>query len=679
MIGIDFIGMIVAASAGMISVITALIFIYYSYKNALELKGAIGKFLTALGSVFFLMPGFLYAGSMEAGLEPVLRYVAFILFMMGLLLMLNGGVFILRVFYKGEEGKSPMKILERLPNGPYMLVGYTALIFVAFPSYMVSIYSTVRTIYGYIALVGVLICYSSFALGERKLYSKLTVSTTLEELPEQKLMLLKEDVYTLRLFTALTNDYLGKINQNVGEENLKIFFDSDELDSLNLFSSEVLDEYKLSVKKLKSNLASVNKAERIENICFEFGEILSKLVDFHARSTSIEYARSELENSFRKVRHQVGENPIIFDILRNLPEGVMEEEGYSLMSRQELESKVEKRTAELEKLMDTMVDTLVKIDSEGDIEMANDSFYDLLGYDEEEIKGSEADKIFAEEDSKGLNEVVLSWDDIQERIKREGYVKDLEVFYKTDKGKKIPISFSASLMDEGSGIVCVGKDITERKEAEDRAEFLHSLLRHDLGNKLQVTSGFLELLKGADLEGKERQFLEDSLNSVDEGIELIQNVRMLNRLDREEEIESIDLVEKVEESIERHRDLSSEVGIKINNGLKGSQKVEGGVLLKELFSNIIENSLNHSEGSRIDVSMEEKKEMIDVIVEDDGKGVPDNKKDDIFEIGSKGEDSSGSGLGMYLVRRIAEMYGGRIKVEDSSLGGAKFVVCLRKT
>ncbi|MFW6376095.1 MAG: PAS domain-containing sensor histidine kinase [Thermoplasmatota archaeon] len=679
MIGIDFIGMIVAASAGMISVIMALIFIYYSYMNALELKGAIGKFLTALGSVFFLMPGFLYAGSMEAGLEPVLRYVAFILFMMGLLLMLNGGVFILRVFYKGEEGKSPMKILERLPNGPYMLVGYTALIFVAFPSYMVSIYSTVRTIYGYIALVGVLICYSSFALGERKLYSKLTVSTTLEELPEQKLMLLKEDVYTLRLFTALTNDYLGKINQNVGEENLKIFFDSDELDSLNLFSYEVLDEYKLSVKKLKSNLASVNKAERIENICFEFGEILSKLVDFHARSTSIEYARSELENSFRKVRHQVGENPIIFDILRNLPEGVMEEEGYSLMSRQELESKVEKRTAELEKLMDTMVDTLVKIDSEGDIEMANDSFYDLLGYDEEEIKGSEADKIFAEEDSKGLNEVVLSWDDIQERIKREGYVKDLEVFYKTDKGKKIPISFSASLMDEGSGIVCVGKDITERKEAEDRAEFLHSLLRHDLGNKLQVTSGFLELLKGADLEGKERQFLEDSLNSVDEGIELIQNVRMLNRLDREEEIESIDLVEKVEESIERHRDLSSEVGIKINNGLKGSQKVEGGVLLKELFSNIIENSLNHSEGSRIDVSMEEKKEMIDVIVEDDGKGVPDNKKDDIFEIGSKGEDSSGSGLGMYLVRRIAEMYGGRIKVEDSSLGGAKFVVCLRKT
>ncbi|MFP4052043.1 MAG: hypothetical protein ACLFVB_09935, partial [Thermoplasmata archaeon] len=299
MIGIDFIGMIVAASAGMISVITALIFIYYSYKNALELKGAIGKFLTALGSVFFLMPGFLYAGSMEAGLEPVLRYVAFILFMMGLLLMLNGAVFILRVLYRGEDDKSPMKILERLPNGSYMLVGYTALIFVAFPFYMVSIYSTVRTIYGYIALAGVLICYSSFALGERKLYSKLTVSTTLEELPEEKLMLLKEDVYTLRLFTSLTNDYLEGIRQSVGQDSLKDFFSSDEIRRLKLFSSDVLDEEgRISVKKLKSNLTSDKKSERIENICSEFNRLLSKLIDFHAKSTFIDYARSELEKSF---------------------------------------------------------------------------------------------------------------------------------------------------------------------------------------------------------------------------------------------------------------------------------------------------------------------------------------------------------------------------------------------
>ncbi|MFW6196876.1 MAG: sensor histidine kinase, partial [Thermoplasmatota archaeon] len=251
--------------------------------------------------------------------------------------------------------------------------------------------------------------------------------------------------------------------------------------------------------------------------------------------------------------------------------------------------------------------------------------------------------------------------------------------YRTDEGKKIPVSFSASLMDEeGGAIVCVGKDITERKEAEDRAEFLHSLLRHDLGNKLQVTSGFLELIEGDSLTEKESQFLEDSLNSIDEGIELIENVRTLNKLDRDEELKSIDLDETIRESVERHMDLSAEKGIEMVDEMEEHLEVEGGVLLKELFSNLIENSLNHSEGTEIRISAVEGEDMIEVVIEDDGKGVPDDKKEEILEIGNKGEESSGSGLGMYLVRRIAEIYGGGISVEDSSLGGAKFVVSLRK-
>ncbi len=65
-------------------------------------------------------------------------------------------------------------------------------------------------------------------------------------------------------------------------------------------------------------------------------------------------------------------------------------------------------------------------------------------------------------------------------------------------------------------------------------------------------------------------------------------------------------------------------------------------------------------------------------VEDDGKGIPDDIKDKIFKRGFKKSKEGGSGLGMYLVKEIAESYGGRIEVKDSEMGGARFDVNLKR-
>jgi PAS domain-containing protein len=59
-----------------------------------------------------------------------------------------------------------------------------------------------------------------------------------------------------------------------------------------------------------------------------------------------------------------------------------------LLSRDELEARVTERTADLESLMDTMVDVLVRLDAEGRITMANRAPYDVLGYEEGRSSGS---------------------------------------------------------------------------------------------------------------------------------------------------------------------------------------------------------------------------------------------------------------------------------------------------
>lgn len=63
---------------------------------------------------------------------------------------------------------------------------------------------------------------------------------------------------------------------------------------------------------------------------------------------------------------------------------------------------------------------------------------------------------------------------------------------------------------------------------------------------------------------------------------------------------------------------------------------------------------------------------------DGGVGIPDEEKSAILEKGYQRPGSTGSGLGMYLVRRILDAYGGDIAVLDAESGGARFDVTLRR-
>ena len=64
-----------------------------------------------------------------------------------------------------------------------------------------------------------------------------------------------------------------------------------------------------------------------------------------------------------------------------------------------------------------------------------------------------------------------------------------------------------------------------------------------------------------------------------------------------------------------------------------------------------------------------------LVVDDDGPGVPERERDEVFERFSRGK-GGGSGLGLAIVAQQARLHGGDAHVEDSPLGGARFVVDL---
>ena len=101
----------------------------------------------------------------------------------------------------------------------------------------------------------------------------------------------------------------------------------------------------------------------------------------------------------------------------------------------------------------------------------------------------------------------------------------------------------------------------------------------------------------------------------------------------------------------------------------------------EAFPELVEfadGAAVHNDGPvRIDISVREAgDDAVVAVFADDGSGVPEEIRSEIFEMGAKGPDSSGTGFGLGFVRALTESYGGGVTVGQSDLGGAEFRVTL---
>lgn len=216
----------------------------------------------------------------------------------------------------------------------------------------------------------------------------------------------------------------------------------------------------------------------------------------------------------------------------------------------------------------------------------------------------------------------------------------------------------------------------KRLETNKKEEFLHSLLRHDVKNKISLIQGYQKLMDDLDLPEKAKEYLDKAKEETDISMEIIDKISTLKKME-DEETGPVEIKNFLEQAIKRNKPLASKKDVQLEVNYEECV-VEAGLLLEEMFSNLIENSLVHSECSKIRISTEEKKEKFIVTIEDDGEGISEDIEEKIFEKGFKTEKSSGSGLGMYLVNKIAENYNGKIELFDSKLGGAGFKVHLEK-
>jgi PAS domain S-box-containing protein len=333
-------------------------------------------------------------------------------------------------------------------------------------------------------------------------------------------------------------------------------------------------------------------------------------------------------------------------------------------------------------------DMIFWVDRQGNLINVNNAAIDSLGYARDELlsmKTFDISSIHTKE----------NWPFHWKELKEKGSLT-IEIGLKAKDGHYVPVEISANyLFFDGKEYNCaIARDITERKIAEKQirdsraeSELYLDLMSHDINNLNQIGIGFLEIaIETMSLDDNGKKLLSTPLEALRSSTRLIENVRKLQSV-KEGGLKShiINITKMVEDVVKKYSGMTDR-DIKINFYPGSECNVIANALLEDVFSNLIGNSIKHSEGSltidvRITNELEGDKSNCIVIVEDNGPGIQDEIKSKLFTRYQRGDTkASGRGLGLYLVKSLIDDFKGSIRVEDRIKGdstkGSRFIVKL---
>jgi len=206
---------------------------------------------------------------------------------------------------------------------------------------------------------------------------------------------------------------------------------------------------------------------------------------------------------------------------------------------------------------------------------------------------------------------------------------------------------------------------------------------HELKTPIAVTQLNLETLQKRKLDAAQQdKMVASTLQEANRLNMLCNNILLASQLDgkayRESRIENnlSDLVEGCIDTFKQHYPLRQ-----VTEQIEPSLYLDGETLLLQmLVNNLLENAHKYApQDTEIKVVLAANGKQIKLEVMDSGKGIPDSEKSKIFEkfyrIGSEAtRNTKGTGLGLYLCKKIAENHNANISVTDSKPQGSIFVV-----
>ncbi len=245
----------------------------------------------------------------------------------------------------------------------------------------------------------------------------------------------------------------------------------------------------------------------------------------------------------------------------------------------------------------------------------------------------------------------------------------------------------------------IHQNITKRKqiekelgEAKSQSDLYLDLMGHDINNSNQIALGYLELAEdivksGGKLCIDNVELIEKPMTSLRNSSKLIDNVRKLQKVRSKQKTVEICPRDVI---MEAYRQFLGTPNVHFAYRIPQECKVNvlADELLIDAFTNIIGNAIKHNNGNenleitiRSESAYVKDKRYCKIMIEDNGHGIPDVRKERLFNRFSRDNTKvKGTGLGLYLVKSLIESYDGKVWVEDRIKGdhtkGSRFVIML---
>lgn len=321
--------------------------------------------------------------------------------------------------------------------------------------------------------------------------------------------------------------------------------------------------------------------------------------------------------------------------------------------------------AHIEMILHLLPDPTFVIDKEGRVLFWNKALERMTGVSSEEIRGKgdmEYSKAFHEDKRPILIDFVLtpdmSYEGLYPYVDQSGDIIQTSLWARRSGEMKYLSVIAACLRDKNGdvfGAIESIRDITSHKMAEEglliankKLNLLSSITRHDIINKVTISKGHLSLLQDTPLN-KEQQY---SLSAIEQSMDAIEHFIAFARTYQELGLRAPFWQDVGMLFTRAAREVDTR-DIVVNNTIS-EISILADPLFEKVCYNLIENAVRHGiHITRIDITAEETEEGLRISVADDGKGIPDELKETIFQRGY----GSNTGYGLFLAREILEISG----------------------